>query len=76
VLITEKLALKYFGKSEVAGEMLQFDFYESPMEIVGVMKDLPRNTHLKFDLLISHSTLPIVETWYGENLWNANNDYT
>jgi len=76
IIITEKQAFKYFGKSDVAGELLLFDFWEDPMEIVGVMKDLPQNTHLKFDFLISHITLPIVEPWYAEYLWNANNDYT
>lgn len=76
VVVTEKLALKYFGKMDVIGELLQFDFHDNPMEIVAVLEDLPQNTHLKFDLLISHSTLPIVETWYAQNLWNANNEYT
>lgn len=76
VIISETLANKYFGKSDAVGEMLHFPSDPTPLEVVAVMKDLPQNTHLKYDLLISHVTLPIFEKWYPDNLWNANNEYT
>ena len=40
------------------------------------MKDLPYNTHLKFNTLLSHSTLPAMYQWYKEDSWNGNNEYT
>jgi putative ABC transport system permease protein len=76
VIISETLANKYFGKSDAVGEILHFSYDPTPMEVVAVMRDLPQNTHLKYDVLISHVTLPIFEKWYPDNLWNANNEYT
>ncbi|PZX55622.1 ABC transporter permease [Algoriphagus chordae] len=76
VIISESTAEKYFGKSNVVGEMLSFPYDPTPLEVVGVMRDSPQNTHIKYDLLVSHTTLPIVQGWYKENLWNANNEYT
>lgn len=75
-VISKKTALKFFGKIEVVGEILKLDIHENPMEIVAVVEDLPQNTHLKFEMLISHATLSVAEPWYSENLWNANNEYT
>ena len=40
------------------------------------MKDLPDNTHLKFNTLLSHITLPAMYDWYKEDSWNGNNEYT
>ncbi|WPR76347.1 ABC transporter permease [Algoriphagus sp. NG3] len=76
VIISETLANKYFGKSDAVGEMLQFPYDPTPLEVVAVMRDLPQNTHMKYDLLMSHMTLPIFEEWYPDNLWNANNEFT
>jgi putative ABC transport system permease protein len=40
------------------------------------MADLPQNTHLKFDILISHATVPKYYNWYLKNAWGGNNEYT
>ena len=45
-------------------------------EVTGIMKDLPYNTHLKFNTLLSHITLPAMYEWYKEDSWNGNNEYT
>ena len=76
VIVSKSLAEKYFGKTDVVGEMLSFPYSTTPLEVVAVMQDSPQNTHIKYDLLISHSTLPITQSWYDKNLWNANNEYT
>ncbi|MEB2782366.1 ABC transporter permease [Algoriphagus sp. C2-6-M1] len=76
VIVSETLANKYFGKSDAVGEILHFPYDSTPLEVVAVMRDLPQNTHMKYDLLISHVTLPIFEGWYADNLWNANNEFT
>ncbi len=54
LLITERTALKYFGSSEVVGRALVYD--GSPMTVTGVLEDLPANTHLQFDFLLSMDT--------------------
>ncbi|WP_439474761.1 ABC transporter permease [Algoriphagus formosus] len=76
VVVSESTAIKYFGRTDVLGESLEPTQAELPLEIVGVFEDLPMNTHIKYDLLISHETLPLIQTWYPDNLWNANNEYT
>ncbi len=76
LVISESTAIKYFGRSDVVGESLEPTQAELPLEIVGVFEDLPMNTHIKYDLLISHESLPLIMDWYPENLWNANNEYT
>ncbi len=56
VLITEKLALKYFGKSNALGKMLRKD-NRSDLRVVGVVQDLPHNTDYKHEILASWATL-------------------
>ncbi len=76
LVISESTAIKYFGRTDVLGESLEPSQAELPLEVVGVFEDLPMNTHIKYDLLISHETLPLIMEWYPNNLWNANNEYT
>ncbi len=75
-VFTRSMALKYFGQLNVIGETFQLANTKEPVEIVAVMEDVPQNTHLKFDVMISHTTLPLYWTWYEENLWGGNNEYT
>lgn len=61
--ITESYAKKYFGDmplNEVIGKMLHMqddDFNDELCEVTAVVKDPSANSHLKFDILISYSTL-------------------
>ena len=55
IVITKSLAEKYFGKNTTAvGKTLKtvYDTYK----VSGVIEDLPHNSHLRFDMLISMST--------------------
>ena len=61
-VIDEKTALKYFGEINVIGKTIELNIIDTPVEIIAVMQDLPQNTHLKFDMLISHATIPKVYT--------------
>ncbi len=54
LLITKQTALKYFGNTDVVGQVLLYD--GTPMTVTGVLEDLPANTHLQFDFLISMDT--------------------
>jgi putative ABC transport system permease protein len=56
IVISKKLAEKYFGKNTPAvGKTLRtvYDLYK----VTGVIEDVPRNSHLIFEMLISSSTL-------------------
>ncbi|HKK41277.1 MAG TPA: ABC transporter permease [Bacteroidales bacterium] len=55
VVIAESAARKYFGESDALGRELTYN--NTPLKITGVMKDVPENTHLHPDFLISFSTL-------------------
>ncbi len=68
IVITEKLAKKYFGEEEALGKEISL-MGERHSEVItyavtGVMKDLPSNTHLPVDMLISFSS-PEERTWWA-----------
>lgn len=73
-IITESLAKKYFGRTDVTGETFQLN--NILFHITGVFADLPPNTHLKFNMLLSHVTVNKIYNWYEEDSWNGNNEYT
>ncbi|NMH88910.1 ABC transporter permease [Flavivirga algicola] len=82
-VLTESVALKYFNRTNVIGETIALPAAgtELLLDIVGVVPDSPSNTHLKFDMLMSYTTLlkdPIMQAFYGEteNNWDGNNTYT
>jgi putative ABC transport system permease protein len=57
VMITESLAGKLFNSTDVIGKTL--DFQRGPaMEITGLLKDHPQNSHLSFEILISLASIP------------------
>ncbi len=56
MILTEKIANKYFGNENPVGEILTTGQGTS-YKIIGVVKDLPANSHLKFDALISGTTI-------------------
>lgn len=61
VVLTESAAKKYFGSADILGEVLQSG--ELSREVVGVVKDLPANSHLQFGILVSNVSSD--EGWQG-----------
>lgn len=57
IVLTESMAKKYFGEENPLGKTLFNESDGVEYTVTGVMQDLPNNTHLKFDHLISISTL-------------------
>lgn len=58
VVITESVANKYFGRTDVVGEnIMLYTWIEKTLEITGVTADVPENSHLKYNFLISYETL-------------------
>ncbi len=56
LVITESVAKKYFGNDDPMGNRLNLNSFRD-LEVVGVIADLPHNTHLKFNMLCSFETL-------------------
>lgn len=70
-LLSETSAKKIFGTENPMGKVLQVGEYT--LTVAGVFKDIPENTHLKFDLLIPFS----IETKTDLNAkWSGNNNFT
>ncbi len=74
VVLSETMAKKYFGRIDATGESLKIE--GNLYQVTAIMKDPPYNTHLKFNTLLSHITLPAMYQWYKEDSWNGNNEYT
>jgi putative ABC transport system permease protein len=62
VVISETIAKKYFGNERPMNKTIHIN--ETPLTVTGVFNDVPENSHIHFDLLISMSSL-------GEK-WNYN----
>jgi len=56
IILTEKIANKYFGKEDPIGKTLKTgtDAYE----VTGVIEDVPTNSHFRFDGVASRNNLP------------------
>jgi putative ABC transport system permease protein len=58
VVLTKSMARKYFGtKDPIGGQM---KFWGNDLTVTGVIDDIPHNSHLQFDFLVSFSTLQLV----------------
>lgn len=55
IVLSESMAKKYFGTADVYGETILAGDWE--LEITAVMADLPSNSHLQFESLVSLATL-------------------
>lgn len=56
IVITERMAKKYFGNGEALGQQMRLN-REMAFTVTGVIRDVPENSHLQFDILISFSTM-------------------
>ena len=56
MVVSESFAEKYFGEADAVGKILKCNGKEEYV-ITGVFKDVPENTHLKFDALFSFESL-------------------
>ncbi len=81
-VVTESIALKYFNRTNVVGEVLKSPGANGDIlyNIVGVTHDSPPNTHLKVDMLVSYPTMlsdAEMLRRHGEKKdnWNGNNSY-
>ena len=75
IVISKTLAEKYFGRNTPAvGKTLKtvYDLYK----ITGVIEDVPNNSHLRFDMLISGATILKGNQNGGFNNWGNFNNFT
>ncbi len=66
VVISEKIAEKYFGKEDPIGKLLKFN-NEIECTVTGVFENMPHNSHFKYDFLMS---LAGADRIFGEEMMN------
>jgi len=76
VILTEKAAIKYFGTTDALGKLLQFSHVnasegkvEFTCEVTGIAKDVPDNSYIEFDMLLSMNTFPQIMNSNDKWLW-------
>ncbi len=69
IVLSQEYALKYFKKLDVVGEELFFPEDSISFTVTGVLEKIPRNTHIRFDMLASFQTLYETER-YVESWWS------
>jgi putative ABC transport system permease protein len=76
IVLSETAAQKYFGHSNPVGQHLLLTSLNLPGIVTGVMKDIPLNSHIKADMLVSMATYsrslqPWVEQDWGSYLYST-----
>ena len=72
IVLTEEIAMKYFGEEDPVGKMLFVGESEEQYEISGVVKAFPENSHFRFNMLGSMTSIYVAEV----DRWLGNNNYT
>ncbi|HEX2969985.1 MAG TPA: ABC transporter permease [Bacteroidales bacterium] len=62
ILITEDLALKYYGGEDALGKQIT-KWPDEVFTVTGIIKELPRNSHFHFDCIVSDE---LYSTQYGK----------
>jgi putative ABC transport system permease protein len=77
IVLTESTAKKYFGGEEPMGKLILMGAGENQKtyEVTGVAKDLPSNTYLQFDVLMSMNSFPEIKKRYWSWVWTQLETY-
>jgi putative ABC transport system permease protein len=73
IVLTQKLAKKYFGEMNPIGKTLTLE-NKYPLTVTGVMKDLPKNSIFTFEGVLPYSFLS--EIGVTDNSWGSNSIFT
>ncbi|MES1219075.1 MAG: ABC transporter permease, partial [Bacteroidota bacterium] len=72
LVITQRMADKYFGKTNPIGQVLTFN-NKKQFEVVAVMEDVPSNSHFTFDFLTSFYSIHGFDSLETQEVWNNPN---
>jgi putative ABC transport system permease protein len=75
IVITEEIALKYFGSTDVLEKTMRKDDKED-FTITGVIANIPKNSHLRFDFVRPMRYLARTNRDLKENVWDNFNWFT
>ena len=73
IILTQTAASKYFGNANPVGKMVHFD-NRTDLRVVGVIKDIPHNSTISFDVVIPLENLSVfysrsdfLTSWYNNS---------
>lgn len=72
VILTEEAAHKYFGSEDPVGKLLKVGQEEENFEVTGVVKGFPENSHFRYNMLGSMTSIYLADV----TQWLGNNNYT
>jgi len=77
IIINEDLAKRLFGRTDVMGKMLDFQFTNNLYKITGILKNHPKNSSFDFNSVLSLSTF-LADTGYrnSRNVDWLSNDFS
>lgn len=73
IILTEKLARKYFPAEEPVGKIIHVS--DTDFKITAVIADVPENSHLSFDFLVSFELIK-KNGWDSLEDWDSNSYFT
>jgi putative ABC transport system permease protein len=74
IVLTETSARKLFGSQNALGQSVKFDSVN--YIVTGVMKDIPKLSHMYFDLLVSFATVDLMKPDMDGGYMSWNNVYS
>jgi len=72
VVISERLAKKYFGNANPVGKLLNITSEKLLLTVSGVAKDFPANSSFRFDVIIPREADP----YYAQEMSNGTNGFS
>jgi putative ABC transport system permease protein len=72
MILTEKFAKKYFGNEDPMGKRISLEADTNLYTVTGIIKNIPANSHIKFDMLGSLNSLGDSRS----DMWLNHNYYT
>ncbi|MCJ7580806.1 MAG: ABC transporter permease [Candidatus Aminicenantes bacterium] len=64
IILTESSARLFFGNEDPIGQTLLARSIKIPLKITGVMKDVPKTSHIQFDMI---APIQILDLWYSDS---------
>jgi putative ABC transport system permease protein len=68
LILSERAAKKYFADEDPIGKRMSMGG-ETSFEVAGVFEDVPENSHIRFDFLLSYATLDAATENQSETNW-------
>lgn len=75
IVMTERAVARYFGDEDPIGQTLNL-MDQADVTVTAVIKDLPDNTHMAFELIASIAAIPLLMGPGELESWGSNNYYT